>query len=215
MITVLNNITHLRQDLSSYRSMLWRSRGYLPHFDHPAAVQSITFRLYDAVPEAVVARWRAELAWVEHLLAIDPREVQLRQRIAKYEDAGYGACWLRDERIAALVEAALLHFDLQRYRLLAWCIMPNHIHALIESREGWPLARVVHSWKSYTSHQANKLLGRSGEFWFRDYFDRYIRNTEHLARAIDYIELNPVKARLVDDRKEWRWSSAPRRLRLS
>lgn len=186
----------------------WRSRGYLPHFDQPRLVQAITFRLYDAVPDAVVEAWQRELDWNESLPVSDPRRAELRKRISRYEDSGHGACWLRDDRIAALVEGALLHFDEQRYRLIAWCVMPNHVHALIEAQEGWPLAGIMHSWKSYTSHAANKILHRSGDFWFREYFDRFIRDDQHFARAVHYIEENPVKAALVRTREAWRWSSA-------
>src|SRR5215210_3201025 len=82
----------------------WRSRGYLPHFDEPRFVQSLTFRLHDAVPEAVIRSWQAELAWVENLPATDPREIKLQKLVSRYEDSSHGACWLRDERIAALME---------------------------------------------------------------------------------------------------------------
>jgi REP element-mobilizing transposase RayT len=193
----------------------WHSRGFLPHFDQPRLVQALTFRLYDAVPDDVVQSWKQQLAWVENLPAVDPREVTLRKLIAQYEDVGYGACWLRDSRIAALVEEALLHFDDQRYFLIAWCIMPNHVHGLVETRENWPLASVVHSWKSYTAHEANQILGRSGAFWFREYHDRFIRDERHFANAIEYIERNPVKAGLVGASEEWRWSSARRKSKAS
>jgi len=186
----------------------WRSRGYLPHFDQHRLVQSLTFRLHDAIPKAVVQSWKAELAWSEDLPATDFRVVKLRTLTSRYEDAGHGACWLREERIATLVENALLHFDTQRYRLIAWCIMPNHVHGLVETAESWPLAKIVHFWKSYTSHEANRILGRAADFWFREYFDRFIRDDRHFAKAVDYIERNPVKAGLVSTREEWRWSSA-------
>ena len=88
--------------------------------------------------------------------------------------------------------------------------MPNHVHALIETKAGFPLEGVVHSWKSYTAKQINKILGRRGQVWEEDYFDRYIRDQKHLANEIDYIEQNPVKAGLVDKASEWPWSSAAR-----
>jgi REP element-mobilizing transposase RayT len=186
----------------------WRSRGYLPHFDRSRLVQSLSFRLHDAVPEKVIEAWKRELSWIEKLPSTDPRDIKLRNRISRYEDAGHGACWLRDERIAALVENALLCFDGERYRLIAWCIMPNHVHGLIELDEEWPLAKIVHSWKSYTAHAANEILGRSGDFWFREYFDRFIRDDRHFRSAVSYIERNPVQARLVRLPEEWRWGSA-------
>jgi REP element-mobilizing transposase RayT len=137
----------------------------------------------------------------------DPRHIELQKRIARYEDAGHGACWLREAGIGGLAEAAMLHFDGLRYQLLAWCVMPNHVHALIETWERWPLAGVVHSWKSYTAHQANRILNRCGVFWQREYHDRYIRNAEHYRETLRYIEDNPVKAGLVEQASEWPWSS--------
>lgn len=123
-------------------------------------------------------------------------------------DAGYGQCYLRDPRIGQLVENALLYFDGDRYRLLAWVIMPNHVHALIETILGFPLDKIIQSWKSFTAHKANDLLGRSGQFWFPDYFDRYIRNERHFYNAVRYIHENPVKAGLVSRAVDWPFSSA-------
>lgn len=88
--------------------------------------------------------------------------------------------------------------------------MPNHVHALIETKPGFPLEGVVHSWKSFTSKQINKILGRRGQIWEADYFDRYIRDENHLTAVVDYIEKNPVKAGLVDKAGAWPWSSAAR-----
>lgn len=186
----------------------WYSRGYLPHFDEPDLIQSITFRLADSVPASVIAAWKEELELKSAESAADPRCIELVRRIAKYEDAGRGACWLRDERIASIVENALLYFDGERYRLLAWCIMPNHVHVLSEMIRGYPLADVLHSWKSFTANEANRLLGRTGAFWQREYFDRFIRNERHLRMAIEYIENNPVKAGLARSPEEWRFGSA-------
>ncbi len=109
-------------------------------------------------------------------------------------DHGWGACWLRRPEIAQLVEDAFLRFDQERYRLLAWTVMPNHAHVLIVTKPGVPLGSVVSSWKRFTARQANKQLGRTGAFWQADYWDRYIRNDEHFAAVTDYIDLNPVKA---------------------
>ena len=186
----------------------WHNRGYLPHLDQPELIQFVTFRLSDSVPAEVVAAWKAELALTGREPADDPRCAELRERIERYSDQGHGACWLRDERIAESIEKTLLHFDGVRYRLLTWVVMPNHVHALLETLPGFPLGGVVHSWKSFSAKQANKLLGRTGPFWMQDYFDRYIRDEEHFAAAREYIELNPVKAGLVRSVGDWQWGSA-------
>jgi REP element-mobilizing transposase RayT len=184
----------------------WHSRGYLPHWDHPGMVQSINVRLCDSLPWSVLERWENE---IERLPAkSQAKRAELRRRIEVYLDEGHGACWLRHAEIARLVEGALLFFDQERYRLLAWCVMPNHVHVLIETMIGFLLGEVVHSWKSYTASRANKVLGRSGKFWQNDYLDRYIRNAEHFTTVVGYIEENPVKAGLARLKTEWPWSSA-------
>ena len=182
----------------------WYSRGYLPHFDRPGLIQAITFRLHDSMPQVRLEEWERDLAF----LSADQQAAARQKRIAAYLDAGHGCCWLRDPRIAALAEEAFLHFDGERYRLLAWVVMPNHVHVLTEMREGWPVDKVVQSWKTWTAKGANRVLGREGAFWGRDYHDRYIRDGEHLAWAKSYIEENPTKARLCAESGQWRWSSA-------
>jgi len=182
----------------------WRSRDYLPHIDSPGLIQSITFRLADSLPQGVLDRWSAELADKSEA----DRQTAREQRIAQWLDQGHGACHLQDRRIAELVEDALLHFDGERYRLLAWCIMPNHVHVLIETVPGHGLDSVLHSWKSFTAKEANRLLERTGPFWQVEYHDRFIRDDAHFANATRYIENNPVKAGLVTSGEDWRWSSA-------
>ena len=188
----------------------WTSRGYLPHLDACGALQSVTFRLDDAVPRGTIEKWRIELDWRETLDPGDPINLELQARILEYEDRGYGECLLRRPAIARIVEDALLYFDGERYRSLNWCIMPNHVHWLLEQQAGFPLASVMRSIKSFTGRRANEELNRRGQFWQRDYFDRYIRNWEHYVKTVKYIENNPVKARLVARPEDWEWSSARR-----
>jgi len=185
----------------------WYSRGYLPHLDDPERIQMLTFRLADSLPGAVLDSWREELA------ALPPDELQLEweRRIATYLDAGYGQCLLRQEVVARLVEDTLFHFDGVRYHLLAWCVMPNHVHVIAEMVAGYPLFEVVHSWKSYIASTANRLLGRRGAFWTREYHDRFIRDRDHLANAIRYVEHNPVSAGLASHPEAWPYSSAAAR----
>ncbi len=180
----------------------WYSRGYLPHLDTPGLLQGVTFHLGDSLPRHVLGRLRAEAA--ESL-------IERQRTMERLLDAGYGACWLGRPEIARLVEDALLHFDGIRYRLLCWTVMPNHVHALIETLPGHPLYRVVQGWKGFTAFAANRLLGRSGAFWARDYFDRYVRDDRHLAAVVRYIDNNPVKARLAESPEGWPFGSARRR----
>jgi hypothetical protein len=59
----------------------WRSRGYIPHFSKPGLVQSIAFRLCDAVPEQSVDQWKTELRRTKYLSSTDRRKIQLHKRI--------------------------------------------------------------------------------------------------------------------------------------
>jgi REP element-mobilizing transposase RayT len=172
----------------------WHSRGYLPHFDSPETVQFVTFRLADSLPRSVAASLKPN----------DETATKLDHEL----DRGLGACWLRRPDIASLVQDSLLYFDGERYRLLAWCLMPNHAHVVIEAVPGHSLSDVVRGWKSYSARRANERLRRTGRFWHPDYFDRYMRNEDHLVRTIDYVEHNPVKAGLAAVATDWIWSSA-------
>ena len=111
----------------------WRSRGYLPHFDSPETVQHVVFRLADAIPGPAMDR-------LERVPSAERLE-----GIAEALRRGHGERLLAEPRLAGLVEDALLHFDAKRYRLLAWCVMPTHVHGLLEQVEGHPLAHIVHS----------------------------------------------------------------------
>jgi len=177
----------------------WHSRGYLPHFDIPGKLQMITYRLHDAMPADKRHEWAGLLEIKE--------EREQRIKIEEYLDAGRGECLLRLSETATIVQDSLLHFDGVRYRLLAWVVMPNHVHMVVEIWE-MPMSVVVKNWKSFTSKVVNRRLGRVGTLWQSDYFDRYIRDEEHLKKAIRYIENNPVKAGLVKFPGEWPFGSA-------
>lgn len=123
------------------------------------------------------------------------------EKVGKYLDAGHGACWMKNDRIAEIVESALQHFDGERYDLAAWCVMPNHVHVVVKPRPGHELPDIVHSWKSFTAHEANKALKRKGQFWEEEYYDHLIRDEADYVRCAEYVLANPEKAGL----KDWKW----------
>jgi REP element-mobilizing transposase RayT len=180
------------------------SRGYLPHTDGSELIQFVTFRLHDSLPASVLEKWQREL----ENEADDDREHLLRERIERYLDMGYGKCWLGSPEVAKIVQDALLFHDRKKYELYAWVVMPNHGHVLYKPINGHSLAEIQHSIKSYTSSAINKLLGRKGQFWQKEAFDRYIRDGRHFSNTVAYIENNPVKARLCKSPEDWPFSSA-------
>src|SRR5205814_1882648 len=58
------------------------------------------------------------------------------EKVERYLDAGYGTCYMNDDRVAAVVANALLHFEGSRYSLAAWCVMPNHVHVVVQPFAG-------------------------------------------------------------------------------
>ncbi len=150
------------------------------------------------------------MCWKEELKHEQPAEIAaiMRRRVEAYLDQGHGSCYMKESRVATMVQNALLFHDQTKYRLAAWTIMPNHVHLLCAPATGHNLAEIMHSLKSYTSSQANKTLGRKGRFWQKEYFDRYIRNARHFAKVLAYIENNPVKARLCEKAEDWDFGSA-------
>lgn len=178
------------------------SRGYLPHFDVKNSTQFVTFRLADSMPQTLLKKWREEL---ESGVITD---ADLRTRIEMYLDRGYGSCSLRDRRVASEIRETLLKWDGERYCLIAWVIMPNHVHILIQLLAEHALSDIMHSIKSYTAHQANKILGSKGRFWSVESFDRYVRDARHFRNTFRYIEENPVKAGLCVRASDWEFGSA-------
>jgi type I restriction enzyme R subunit/putative DNA methylase len=199
----------------------WHERGYLPHSDFPNLIQFVTFRLADSMPESRRKEW-------EHLLRIaDKREK--RTKLEEYLDRGVGECYLRDSRIASMAEAALLFEHNKFYELLAWCVMPNHVHVLVHI---WnkPLWKLVALWKKFAAAKALALLRterRSSDrlvrptntaepnrssafraFWQREYWDTFMRDETQEKTAIRYIENNPVKSKFCTAKERWSFSSA-------
>lgn len=177
----------------------WHQRGYLPHYDVPGVTQFVTLRLEDSMPASRRGEWAA-------LLELEDNR-ERRTKLEEYLDRGLGECPLRRPALAELAENALRHFDGQRYRLQAWVIMPNHIHVLVDIWQT-PLAQIDKSWKQFIARRANRLLGRAGRLWEREYWDTVMEDEEHRLKAVRYIEDNPVKASLVREGRDWAWSSA-------
>ena len=180
----------------------WHWRGYHPHLDDPGRLQSVGFRLADSVPQRLLKRWRAEV----ERSSDEDRVARFHRLVSRFEDTGYGACQLRQPAIASMVQEVLVFGDGDAYRLIDWCIMPNHVHVLLQPLR--PLPGIVRAWKAVTARRANRILRRSGRFWMADYFDRFIRDERHLEAVQRYIRRNPVEAGLCREPHDWLWSSA-------
>lgn len=189
----------------------WHSRRYMPHFDSDQLVQHVTFHLADSFPASALERIEREL----DLTDPNKRDTEKRKRLEALLDAGHGDCALGVLAIARLMQDSLLAFDGARYRLIAWVVMPNHVHALFQTIAPWKMGKIVASWKAFTGRRIEEMTRATRanaesttQVWHREYWDRFIRDETHLAAAIRYIHNNPVKAGLVANAADWRWSSA-------
>lgn len=188
-----------------------RTQGaYLPHWRKEGATYFVTFRLAGSLPSSL----RQENEWMKKDILATAKSMRRPLTIWELdalEDLHFrdmdlhvhdlGNCFLKDDRIAEIVSGSLTHFQNERYILHAWCIMPNHVHAVVQPLGPWTLSSILHSWKRFSARKANQLLGESGAFWQEEYYDHLIRNEDDLKRCIDYTWLNPEKAGY----HYWKW----------
>lgn len=188
-----------------------RYGAYLPHWTREGAIYAVCFRLSDSLPEPVVEAWKFEREDIIKTARQMNRPLSTQEqnrlaelfskRVEKFLDEGRGKCWMLRSEVAAVVAGALRHFDGKRYRLIAWCVMPNHVHCVVEPLAGFELSGILHSWKSFSSKEANRLIGRSGQFWQAEYYDHLIRDEQDFARQVEYTLTSPLRAGL----QNWKW----------
>ena len=199
-------------------------RRNLPHIHPENTPVFITFRLADSLPREIIEMLIAEReAEKKNLGKASKKDIyNLHKRhFARYDDwldrIQNTPRWLIDEKIAQIIKDKLHELGKEHFHLLAYCIMPNHIHLLIQSRmnkklpkEGktskYPIADSMRLLKGSTARMCNLELGRRGAFWEHESYDHFIRNEREFANVIAYILNNPVKAGLVDEWKEWKFS---------
>jgi putative transposase len=187
----------------------------LPHWSQDGVVCFITWRTHDSMPKAVVEKWLAERgSWLEQR-GIDVRERDWKRQLYQLDpaviaefhdhftsrwheelDRCHGACVLRDTKMSGLVAESLMHFDGDRYEMLDFVIMPNHVHFLAVFPDKDILLKQCESWKRYTARMIQDRLGSEGRFWQQDAFDHLVRHETEFKRLQCYITENPVRARL-------------------
>jgi putative transposase len=171
---------------------------HLPHWQPEGAAVFVTWRLFGSLPR--------------HLLP-KQEEVSSARAFREFDrlldKAAYGPVWLKNPRIAKCVVDALRFgkTDMNLYELVAFCVMANHVHLLIQPSSS--LSEITRALKGFTAREANRILERTGRrFWQGESYDRWIRDKDALNRVIRYIERNPVSAGLVTAIEDYPWSSA-------
>ena len=173
-------------------------RRKLPHWTQEKVIYFVTFRLSDSLPvqklEALneeKTRWLATNPLPHNDRQIKEYHRNFSRRIHDWLDAGYGSCLLARPEIRRIKDGALNFFDGKRYALGEYIVMPNHVHVLVEPLGNHKLGEILHSWKSYSAKEINKIIGSHGSVWHRESFDRIMRSPAHLTRIEEYIRDNP------------------------
>lgn len=170
----------------------------LPHIVQPNAIQHVTFRLADSMPQEVldeIAAIRDEYLrkHPEPMDASTKREFHriLTEKEQAWLDAGLGSCVLRHPECRRTLEKSISHHDGVDFFVLAYVIMPNHVHLLARMIDDKSTFKVISNIKKFTARQINKLLGREGALWQRECYDRVIRDESYLQTCVVYIQNNP------------------------
>ena len=198
-------------------------RRNLPHLQPEGAKFFITFRLKDSIPISVLEQWSKEKEGLylelNHLEGSDRQDefykAQKKQfgQLDRYLDkAESGPTWLKNPEVAQILWDSLHHRDGKIYQLDVFTIMSNHVHFVFEpfkneNGEYHALQGIFHSLKRFTAARANEVLNRTGNrFWQPESYDHIIRDEAEWHRIMNYILMNPVKAGLVDDWRDWPWT---------
>lgn len=200
-------------------------RRNLPHYHPLHGTFFITFRLANTIPASVIATMREEFEIQLAILLqkkIDLIEKQNRINALEndyflkidrvFDKCTHGPTYLKDKSVAKILTDKIHSYDKLYYDLIAYTIMPNHVHLLIDlglqedidpKTQKYPIPLIMKYIKGWSGRKSNHFLGRSGQFWARESFDTYIRDERHLSNVVSYIIQNPVKARLVKNWEEW------------
>jgi REP element-mobilizing transposase RayT len=202
-------------------------RRELPHWDIEGATYFVTCCLAGSLPALgrLPITEEKSMASAERSDAGGQQPARSSVGFATRErllDTAVGVRWLEDRRLAAEVERSMLYFNGTRYMLLAYVVMPNHVHWVFRPLASWReqsgsrAARetIMHSFSRHTALVCNRLLGRKGRFWQHESYDRVVRDMDELERVVTYIEYNPVKSGLCERPEQWEFSSAWRGERL-
>ena len=145
---------------------------FLPHWHQDGKYVFVTFRLHDSLPQEKLQWLREEKeSWLKRhpqpWNKEDTKEYidKFGKTVEKWLDNGLGDCLLKKQSNRKIIEDALLYFNGDKYDLVAFVVMPNHVHILMKLKRGNKLTAIMRSLKSYTAKEINKNEKKSGPVW--------------------------------------------------
>lgn len=183
-------------------------RKRLPHWQPAEATFFVTYRLAGSIPMEKIREFREMPARKIFKKSKNLLSAWFFRCSDKYLDSNpNGPYWLANQAVADIVYKSLLFNHGRLYNLHALCIMSNHVHVLFTAGKDAPeLSRILQQHKGFTRRESNLILGRTGQFWELESYDHVVRNNIAFQSILWYILNNPVKARLVNNWKEWKYS---------
>ena len=125
---------------------------------------------------------------------------------------GRARTFFGDEDYALYRDLLATHCRAAAVEVWAWCLMPNHVHLILVPSDPDGLRRALARVHRRYAGIIKARRKRRGHFW-QGRFGAVAMDEEHLAAALRYVSLNPVRARLVKRAQDWRWSSTRAHLR--
>ena len=192
-------------------------KGNLPHWLVADRTYFITIRLNGSLPRSVVDELIAERQILIDAECDDEQEWLKLHRAqflkidgildTAHESTGYS---LTQPEVATSILKSfkwLTAVDVG-WQIHAATIMSTHIHIVMSNSAGrsGELINDLEKFKRFTGREANKTLKRTGRFWARESFDHWCRTAEKTEAAIMYVRENPVKAGLVKQWQDWKWT---------
>lgn len=181
-------------------------RRNLPHLHYNEGDYFVTFRLKDSLPLKLIEELRNSLE--KNPVELSIKEKKLFKRYDDLLDSGnYGENSLLDKQVATIIKKAIEKYENELFQIICYCIMPNHVHIVFTILDnGKTLSDIMKLIKGSSAISINKLLDRKGNLWQAESFDRLIREEKELYNIVKYVLLNPVKANLVSDWKDWKYT---------
>jgi REP-associated tyrosine transposase len=112
------------------------------------------------------------------------------------------------ERMEKFSHDLLVVFNLHANQMFAWCVLPNHYHALVEALDIKKLIHELGQFHGRTSHAWNGADNARGRKVFFRTVERAMRSDRHFWATLNYVHHNPVRHGYVERWADWLWSSA-------
>jgi len=189
----------------------------LPHYYIPKQTYFITFSLHNSLSPKIIEQLTQQYEEIKNQIQkniigkLEQKNLlyqENKKHFYKYDnwlhDYKQSPKYLNNPTVVKIIYDSLIYHNNTKYNLIAFCIMPNHVHLVLRLIESSPsLDKIMFTIKRYTAGQANLILNRKGQFWQHENYDHIIRDEKEFYNIVNYVIQNPVKSGLAENWNEW------------